>query len=35
MLEVHRRRPLPHKMISQLPDAVKNNLPRHEQEIYT
>ncbi len=25
---------MPHKMISQLPDAVKNNLPRHEQEIY-
>ncbi len=22
-------------MISQLPDAVKNNLPGHEQEIYT
>lgn len=26
---------MPHEMISQLPDAVKNNLPGHEQEIYT
>jgi cation transport regulator ChaB len=26
---------VPHEMISQLPDAVKNNLPGHEQEIYT
>jgi cation transport regulator len=25
---------MPYKMITQLPDGVKNNLPKHAQEIY-
>jgi cation transport regulator len=25
---------VPYKMITQLPDGVKNNLPKHAQEIY-
>ena len=25
---------MPYKMTTQLPDGVKNNLPRHAQEIY-
>ncbi len=25
---------MPYKMITQLPDNVKNNLPKHAQEIY-
>ncbi len=25
---------MPYKMIPQLPDGVKNNLPKHAQEIY-
>lgn len=25
---------MPYKLITQLPDGVKNNLPRHAQEIY-
>ncbi len=25
---------MPYKMITQLPDSVKNNLPKHAQEIY-
>ncbi|HEX5699606.1 MAG TPA: ChaB family protein, partial [Rubrobacter sp.] len=34
-----RRRPdmrceMPYKQITQLPDGVKNNLPKHAQEIY-
>lgn len=28
------RRAMPYKMITQLPDNVKNNLPKHAQEIY-
>jgi cation transport regulator len=32
--QVTKRVEMPYKQITQLPDSVKNNLPKHAQEIY-